>query len=200
MSKRKLRWLGLALVATAGAGVVGLSAMINPASAHADDSNIGLVIGGTTVPIPGPNYVGAADELYLNNQASATPLYPDLTFYQATPTNPFGNGLFTPEGAYPLFGQGVQQLFYNYPLNADGFPSLSTSVGQGAAILDVENPLGHQGAVGEQDGVAALYVGRGAEGAAAAAVAVGAGEREGAAEQVGTAGQGPGGEVAEAGI
>jgi hypothetical protein len=138
MSRRKLRWMGLGLVATAGAGALGLSAMMNPTVAYADDSdipNIGLVIGGTELPIPGPTYVGAADELYLNNQF--TKLYPDLTFYQATPaTDGFGNGLFTPEGAYPLFGGGVQQLFYNYPLNADGFPSLSTSVGQGAAILE----------------------------------------------------------------
>ena len=32
MSDRKLRWLGLGLVATAGAGFLGLSAMMNPAS------------------------------------------------------------------------------------------------------------------------------------------------------------------------
>ena len=103
MSDRKLRWLGLGLVATAGAGVVGLSAMMNPAFAHAD--NIGLVIGGTEVPIPGPAYVAAADELYLDNGPGGVPTYPDLTFYQATPaTDGFGNGLFTPEGAYPLFG------------------------------------------------------------------------------------------------
>ncbi len=66
-----------------------------------------------------------------------TKLYPDLTFYQATPApDGFGNGLFTPEGAYPLFGGGVQQLYYNYPLDSDGLASLSTSVGQGAAILE----------------------------------------------------------------
>jgi hypothetical protein len=133
MSNRKLRWLGLGLVMTAGAGVLGLSAMMNPASAHADD-DIGLVMGGSELPVPGPTYVEAADGLYLNNPG--TTLYPDLTFYQATPDNPFGNGLFTPEGAYPLFGGGVQQLYYNYPLDSDGFPSLSTSVGQGAAILE----------------------------------------------------------------
>jgi hypothetical protein len=137
MSDRKLRWLGLGLVATAGAGVLGLSAMTNPAFAHADDSpDIGLVIGATERPIPGPEFVAAADELYLGK------LYPDLTFYQATPATPenplgpFGNGLFTPEGAYPLFGGGVQQLYYNYPLDSDGLPSLTTSVGQGAAILE----------------------------------------------------------------
>ena len=31
MSSRKFRWLGLGLVATAGIGVLGLSAMTNPA-------------------------------------------------------------------------------------------------------------------------------------------------------------------------
>jgi len=131
MSDRKLRWLGLGLAATVGAGVLGLSAMMNPAFAHADD--IGLVMGGSDLPIPGPTYVEAADGLYLNNPF--TTLYPDLTFYQATPTNEFGNGLFTPEGAYPLFGGGVHQLQYNYPLDSNGLPSLTTSVGQGAAIL-----------------------------------------------------------------
>ncbi len=132
MSDRKLRWLGLGLAATAGAGVFGLSAMMNPASARADD--IGLVIGGSGLPIPGPQYVAAADELYLNNPF--THFYPNLTFYQATPENPFGNGLFTPEGLYPLFEGGVHQLYLNYPEDANGLPALSSSVGQGAAILE----------------------------------------------------------------
>lgn len=132
MSDCKLRWLGLGLVATAGAGFFGLSAMINTASAHADD--IGLVMGGSELPIPGPQYVGAADELYLNNPL--THFYPDLTFYQATPGNPFGNGLFTPEGLYPLFSGGVHQLYLNFPQDANGLPAISTSVGQGAAIVE----------------------------------------------------------------
>ena len=133
MSDRKLRWLGLGLVATAGAGFVGLSAMMNPAAAHADDGNIGLVIGGSGLPIPGPDYVKAADLLYLDNPFH--PIYPDITsFYQATPSNPFGNGLFTPEGLYPL--TGVHTLYLNYPSATDGFPSGSTSVGQGMQILE----------------------------------------------------------------
>jgi hypothetical protein len=130
MSDRKLRWLGLGLVATAGAGVLGLSAMMNPAFARADD--IGLVMGGSGLPIPGPDYVAAADGLYLDNPA--TTLYPDLTFFQATPENPFGNGLFTPEGLYPL--TGVHTLPLNFPLDANGLPDISTSVGQGATILE----------------------------------------------------------------
>ncbi|MGB7872635.1 MAG: PE-PPE domain-containing protein [Mycobacterium sp.] len=132
MSDRKLRWLGLGLVATAGAGIVGVSAMLNPASAYADDSNIGLVMGGSGLPVPGPAYVGAADGLYLDNPG--TTLYPDLTFFQATPENPFGNGLFTPEGLYPL--TGVHTLPLNYPLDANGLPDISTSVGQGSTILE----------------------------------------------------------------
>ena len=67
MSDRKLRWLGLGLVATAGAGVLGLTAMMNPAVAHADGEDIGLVIGASGVPIPGAVYVAAADEQYLDN-------------------------------------------------------------------------------------------------------------------------------------
>jgi hypothetical protein len=133
MSDRKLRWLGLGLVATAGAGVVGLSAMMSPAVAYADGEDIGLVIGGSGTPIPGPDYVAAANTLYLENGPGGVPTFPDLTFFQATPENPFGNGLFTPEGLYPL--TGVHTLPLNYPLDANGFPDISTSVGQGASIL-----------------------------------------------------------------
>ena len=87
MSDRKLRWLGFGLVATVGAGVVGLTAMMNPAVAHADGEDIGLVIGASGLPIPGrPFYVEAADKQYLDNPF--THFYPDLAFYQATSTGP----------------------------------------------------------------------------------------------------------------
>jgi PE-PPE domain len=139
MSSRKLRWLGLGLVATAGAGVLGLTAMMNPTVAYADGEDIGLVIGASGVPIPGALYVAAANGQYLDNEF--THLYPDLTFYQATSTVPsdigfYGEGVFTPEGLYPLTGAGVHQLYLNYPTADDGFPALSSSVGQGMAILE----------------------------------------------------------------
>jgi hypothetical protein len=145
MSDTKLRWLGLGLVTTASAGVLGLTAMMNPAFAHADDSdipNIGLVLGASGLPLPTamqPEYVPAADAQYLDNPY--THFYPDLTFYQATSTDPsdpgfYGPGVFTPEGLYPLTGAGVHQLFLNYPTADDGFPALSSSVGQGMAILE----------------------------------------------------------------
>jgi hypothetical protein len=123
--------MGLAMVVTAGAGFVSVAAMMNPASAHADGSDVGLVIGGTGDPNPGPGYVEAADLLYIDRQ------YPgDITsFYQATSTNPFGPGLYTPEQAYPLFGGGVQQLYYNLTDPSTDLPAGNTSVGQGADIL-----------------------------------------------------------------
>jgi hypothetical protein len=144
MSDRKLRWLGLGLVATAGAGVLGLTAMTNPTVAHADGDDIALVIGASGLPLPTAmspmqEYVPAADAQYLDNPY--THFYPDLTFYQATSTDPtdpgfYGPGVFTPEGLYPLTGAGVHQLLLNYPTADDGFPALSSSVGQGMAILE----------------------------------------------------------------
>jgi PE-PPE domain len=147
MSDRKLRWLSLGLVATASAGVLGLTAVTNPTVAYADDGDIpdiGLVLGASGLPLPTAmspmqDYVPAADALYLNNPG--THFYPELTFYQATSTDPadpgfYGPGVFTPEGLYPLTGAGVHQLLLNYPTADDGFPSLSSSVGQGMAILE----------------------------------------------------------------
>jgi hypothetical protein len=137
--------MGLGLVATAGAGVLSLTAMLNATSAHADGQDIGLVIGGSGTPIPGQDYVASAAEHYL------FPTYGDgITFYQgtaATPTDPlapFGNGLFTPEGLYPLTGTKTLEL--NYPADSSGFPSEATSVGQGDTIL--ENTIAADAAAG----------------------------------------------------
>ncbi len=131
MSDRKLRWLGLGLVTTAGAGVLGLSTMMNPAFAHADPDDppeiIGLVMGGSGDPYPGPDYVAAANGLYIDN-----PLHPNFpgTTYPA----PYANGLYTPEQWYPI--EGVHNEYINYPNDAAGFSDQSTSVGQGVTILE----------------------------------------------------------------
>jgi hypothetical protein len=122
--------MGLGMVATAGAGFLSLAAMTNIGYAHADD--IGLVLGGSGTPIPGEEYVASAYLHYLADSGITS-------FYQGTPATlsdplaPFGPGLPTPEGLYPL--TGVHTLLLNYPSGSDGFPSESTSVGQGATIL-----------------------------------------------------------------
>jgi PE-PPE domain len=137
MSGRKLRWLSSGLVATAGAGMLAVTAMMNSAVALGDTpdlvapvippaGDIGLFVGASGTPIPGPDYVGAAYELYVNHN------FPGITsFFQGAANPPFGNGVFTPEGLYPLEAAGVHQLYLNYP-QVDGLPSLTSSVGQGA--------------------------------------------------------------------
>lgn len=127
MSARTRRFTGLGMVAVAGAGFLSLAAMMNPVSAHADD--IGLVLGGSGTPIPGSEYVQAANSLYLQQ------IYPsDYSWFGATQSNPFGIGLYTPEGLYPL--TGVHTLPLNYPSSGElGLPAPSTSAGQGIEIL-----------------------------------------------------------------
>ncbi len=51
--------------------------------------------------------------------------------------------MFTPEGLYPLEEAGVHQLYLNYPLDANGLPDISSSVGQGATIVQ-STVLGEQ--------------------------------------------------------
>jgi len=125
------------MVTTAGAGFLSLAAMMHTGYARADSDaivnpigDVGLVMGGSGLPIPGSGYVQLADGLYLNQ------VYPnDITsFYGATTGNPFGDGLFTPEGLYPL--TGVHTLPLNYPSGGElGLPTDATSVGQGITIL-----------------------------------------------------------------
>jgi len=117
--------MGLGMVATAGAGVLSLAAMLNSTTAHADD--IGLVIGGSGDPLPGPGYVAVANGLYIDN-----PLHPN--FSGTTYPDPYANGLYTPEQWYPI--EGVHNEYINYPNDAAGFSDQSTSVGQGVTILE----------------------------------------------------------------
>jgi hypothetical protein len=125
MSGRTLRLMGLGMVATAGAGFLSLAAMMNSTTAHAD--NIGLVIGGSGDPLPGPDYVAAANGLYIDN-----PFHPN--FPGTTYPDPYANGLYTPEQWYPI--EGVHNEYINYPNDAAGFSDQSTSVGQGVTILE----------------------------------------------------------------
>jgi hypothetical protein len=143
---------GIALV---GAGVIVVTPVTPPpphfqvrpvqltatdATDAADPGTIGLVMGGSGTPIPGTSYVDAANDLYIDNGPDGVPIYPDTTY-----PGVLANGLFTPEGLYPL--TGVKTLVFNYPLEANGFPAQSTSVGQGMTIL--ENAINSNTAAGE---------------------------------------------------
>jgi hypothetical protein len=85
MSVSKIRWLTAGMLASAGAGMLSLTAVMNSAFAFGDTitpditavtPDIGLVMGGTGLPQPGAGYVEAADGLYLNNLLH--PVYPNI--------------------------------------------------------------------------------------------------------------------------
>ena len=112
MSGRKFRWVATALLAGGGANLLAIVPTLTAAPALADtDTDVGLVMGGSGTPIPGTEYVDAANDLYI------APNFPDTTY-----PGVLANGLFTPEGAYPQTGINVLPL--------------STSVSQGLTILN----------------------------------------------------------------
>ena len=70
MSVRKIRWLGLALLATTGAGLLALTSMMNPAFAFGDDT--ALVMGPSGFPVPPTTYVDAVDRPTLRRLIAVT--------------------------------------------------------------------------------------------------------------------------------
>jgi hypothetical protein len=89
MTDRRLRWLGLALLGTAGVGCLTLTSAINPVAAYADVAT--LIMGGTGNPDPDDTYLTNVYDAYI-----APAIAPDT----AVPT-----GLVTPEQGFPLTGQ-----------------------------------------------------------------------------------------------
>jgi PE-PPE domain len=106
MSVRKIRWLGFALLASMGAGLLALTSMMNAAFAFGDDT--AYVIGGSGTPIPDQSFVDTVEQLFLapNGYADYTP-----------------QALATPEGNSPLYTP-VQSL------------TLDESEAQGVQILN----------------------------------------------------------------
>jgi hypothetical protein len=98
--------MGFGLVASAGAGLLGLTSMMHTPYAHADDT--AFVIGGSGMPIPDQSFVDTVEQLFLapNGYADYTP-----------------QALATPEGNSPLYTP-VQSL------------TLDESEAQGVKILN----------------------------------------------------------------
>jgi hypothetical protein len=147
MSGRKLHWFTAGLFASGAVGALSLTAIMTSAFAFGDPpltpdpTDIGLVLGGSGLPIPTAPYVDAADTLYING---AAPIQ-----FPATYPGVLANGVFTPEGLYPLTDAGVHQLLLNTPsgpftgetvggtpITIPDLPSQSSSVGQGLTILN----------------------------------------------------------------
>lgn len=117
MTDQRFRWLFAGVVASAGAGLLTLAAMLHSTFAYGAPLTAApplpppipdttQVMGPSGVPIPDQSFVDAINGLYLQPNLPGTA--PDV--------------LFTPEGLYPL--TGVKSL------------PLDTSVAQGLTILD----------------------------------------------------------------
>ncbi|MGC1803777.1 MAG: PE-PPE domain-containing protein [Mycobacterium sp.] len=113
-----------------------------PLPGPTDPTDLGLVLGGSGLPIPTAPYVDAADLAYINGWAPVQ--------FPATYPGVLANGVFTPEGLYPVTDAGVHQLLLNYPsgdftgydvvtklpITISDLPDQSSSVGQGLTILN----------------------------------------------------------------
>jgi hypothetical protein len=114
MSSRKLRWLTVGLFASASAGLLAITSVMNSAFAYGEpaiaadaaDPATALIMGPSGIPVPPPTYVDAVNDLYIQR-----------FFPGATPVP-----LTTPEGLYPLTG-------------VNSLPG-DTSVAQGVATLN----------------------------------------------------------------
>ena len=90
MPGRRMRWLGISLLATGGAGLLALTSILHSAFAFGDDT--ALVMGPSGFPVPPTTYVDAVNGLFLH--------LPD------TSVDP----LTTPEGLYPVTGVNTLPL------------------------------------------------------------------------------------------
>ncbi|HEU0190751.1 MAG TPA: PE-PPE domain-containing protein [Mycobacterium sp.] len=117
MTGGRFRWLSVGLVASGGAGLLALTAIMHSAFAYGAPATVSpplpppvpdttLVMGPSGVPIPDTSYIDAVNSLYIQpNLPGSTPAV-----------------VFTPEGLYPI--TGVKSL------------PLDPSVAQGVTILD----------------------------------------------------------------
>ena len=96
---------------------------------HTTTPDIGLVIGGSGTPIPGTAYVDAAHDLYIDRNI------PDVT-----EPGVLANGIFTPEGLYPLDGIRVLQLD---PSVAEGVTILDNHIQANLAAGDTATVFGY---------------------------------------------------------
>lgn len=123
----RLRWPGLALLASVGAGCSALTSQIAPVLAHADDAT--LIMGGTGNPDP--------DETYL------TDVYNDYILPNISPDTATLTALVTPEQGYPDYGtltfdasvaQGVQDLQQAIAAEPSGADTVVFGFSQSATI------------------------------------------------------------------
>ena len=71
MTRRRSRWLGVSLLASAGVGLLEVASMVNPSLARADDT--ALIMGYASASDPAQSYVNEVISVFLNPTAAAFP-------------------------------------------------------------------------------------------------------------------------------
>lgn len=109
MTRRGFRWLGVGLLAGAGAGLLEVASALNPAFALADDT--ALIMGYAGTPDPDQSYVSQVMDLFLNPnppEFSGQPVFPGYApVVQITPEGADFQQVMT-QGASDL-NQGIMQ-------------------------------------------------------------------------------------------
>jgi diacyltrehalose acyltransferase len=108
MTRPRLRWLGVGLLASAGASLLGVESMLNAAFAYGDDT--ALIMGDALMATPDQPYVTEVMDLFINPSPpffQGQPVFPGYTpVIQYTPESGYGQGLT--EGVTDL-NQGITQ-------------------------------------------------------------------------------------------
>lgn len=159
MANRRGRWLGVGLLGTAGAGLVGLTSVMNAAFALGDDGTA-LIMGYASDPSPDQAYVDRVDNLFINptdpflgqaeypGYASVVQYTPEETISDTGNGDPFA-GFDTlayqqsaTQGAADL-DQGISQALANGPVTVFGYSSSASAATDEMINLDAL-PAGQQ--------------------------------------------------------
>jgi hypothetical protein len=131
--------------AVAGAGVLGLTLMTDPAVTHAADT--ALIMGASGIPTPAPIYVAAAEQLYLvpNGYGGYTPqaLTTPEQFYPASGVNSLSVDASVAQGVSDLDSAITQQIAAGNHVVVLGYSQSSVVASQEMAQLaSSSNPPG----------------------------------------------------------
>jgi diacyltrehalose acyltransferase len=136
MTRRRYRWLGASLLASAGVGLLEMASMPNPAVARADDT--ALIMGYAGTSDPDQSYVNEVMSVFLNPAGAAfpgQPLFPDYSpLVVSTPEGDYQQALTT--GVGDLDQAITQQLGEHNNVVVFGYSESSAIATQEMVNLD----------------------------------------------------------------
>ena len=159
MSGRKLRWLGFGLVASARAGLLTLTAMMNAAFAYGAPIDGAVAPATTDVPVqltsyadtlssPAADVLSAADATYVASSGYTPP-----SSYGLPPLGPFNFGTTVPGlGTFDVYNTGGI-LPYDYGVSLTGDPAFSFVADSQGTSAGLASNVGAQTLMGGFDNV-----------------------------------------------